>query len=81
MSSNKVTGLCAPATAPQQRKVKGYIFKSKDKHYPYFLGYTLGATAVKSEAYVYTREEAAKHMSAAEGWASKDDGKWLLVYE
>ena len=88
MSSNREQGLCAPTTvdwATQvglvERKLKGAIFKAHGQSEPYFRGHTLGITANKSEAHVYSCEAIKAHMLAVPSWARKSAGTWLLVYE
>ena len=92
MSSHS-TGLCAPTTddwatqvglaepGPIKLKVKGAIFKSLNHNEPYFLAHTCGNTRFKERAHVYRCEEIREIMASHKNWASKEDGKWLLVYE
>lgn len=90
MSSNKVNGLCGyamnrckPSTVVA-RKVKGAIFVTIGKSTGtthYFLAFQCGETTDRQLAYVYTCAEIRARMEAHPGWAFKNDGKWLLVYE
>ncbi len=88
MCSNS-TGLCPPTTddwasqvglrEPVQRKVKGAIFKMYDKFKPYYLAFKCGSTEHKHLAHVYTCSEIYRLVKF--GFAAKEDGKWILVYE
>ena len=79
MSSNKVTGLCAPTVV--QRKVRGCIFDLNCKHERYYLAHGCGGTDDKSKAYVFTCAEAITLMAEHVEWANKRQGKWILMYE
>lgn len=83
MSSNRVEGLCAPTVPSVQRKVKGAIFKSNSGilEERYYLGRWCGGTSEKSIAHVYTCADIRKFQIQNPRWASKEDGKWILVYE
>ena len=64
-----------------ERKVKGAIFKAYTKEEPYFLRYGYGGTNHKADAHVFTQQEVNGIRNTYPDWASKKDGKWLLVYE
>ncbi len=80
MSSNKVEGLCAPTVTAVQRKVRGYIFYNTRLN-EYYLKHGIGAVSNKENAYVYSMEEIKHYVNCCNGWGSKEDGKWLIVYE
>ncbi len=84
MSSNKVEGLCAPTVTAVQRKVKGYIFRAyrdptSEGHYYAYIG--TGRVHSKEDAHVFSAAEAKDQVRNYPRWASKEDGKWLVVYE
>jgi len=63
------------------RAVKGYIFKQHE-HWEtglYYRDFMEGMCHSKHDAYVYTMAEIKKHWTS--GWAGKEQGKWLVVYE
>jgi len=62
------------------RKVRGYIFKSKQTG-RYFLEPGKGEVHGKMFAYVYTAAEAKHHANINHGWGGKKEGTWIVVYE
>ena len=83
LMSSKVQGLCAPTYCPAlvERKVKGAIFDTGLAYERYFLAYASGGINDKSLAHVYSCEEIRLIQANSPNWASKEDGKWLIVYE
>ena len=63
------------------RAVKGYIFKQYE-HWEtgqYYRDFMEGMCHSKSVAHVYTMAEIEEHW--CDGWADKEQGKWIVVYE
>lgn len=63
-----------------QKKVKGYIFKSKhwDVDGEYYAEFMEG-NADRAAAHVYTMQEIKDLWT--DGWGGKAEGKWIIVYE
>ena len=80
---DKIQGLCASTYCPTlvERVVKGYIFQCADTRLGYYNQPGLGTNLDKALAQVFTAQEARKAARDCAGWGSKEEGKWLVVYE
>lgn len=65
----------------ERKKLIGAIFDTGAGSYRYFLGRYCGGTGNKCDAFVYSCAEIREYMLANKYWASKVQGKWILVYE
>lgn len=68
---------------PSPKKCIGFIFKAHRVYCDgqYYAEFLAGIVHNKEDAHVYTCAEAQQLESKYPGWASKEAGKWVAVYE